>query len=108
MSSYDFKPPRIRSDELMPFVIKALKELRVMEEIVIMRPEIFTDEEDPQNVGRLQLMLKSVFDELQNDEIKGDAALARIEEQFRIHRTLIDGLIGTRSFPEVEALDNLR
>jgi hypothetical protein len=107
--NFNSKSPRIYADRLMPLVMKALKEYHVMEdrEETIAAKRYLTDEEYDYKMKSLFLMLKTLYSDLQSDQIKGDAGLERIEAFFNLHHDLTDALIETGLFPELRGLNEI-
>jgi hypothetical protein len=109
MNSFQSKPPRIYADRLMPMVMKAMKEYHAMEDDpkTIEAGQYLTVDEYDTKMRNLQNLLRDVYKELQNDTIRGDTALERIEAYFVAHSDLMEPLIETGNFPELRALNEI-
>lgn len=109
MSEYQYKEPRIRADRLMPIIIKAMKEYRIIDQTtdLVTPSDLVSQDEYDTFMFELSPFLTEVYEDLHYDRIKGDAGLARIEAFFQRHRRTVDNLFDTRKFPELQNLDEV-
>ena len=101
----ELKRPKIFGDRLMVMLAKVDKEIQVMDDFIIERDDIFFNDDDAANVARMQMDLQKVYNDLANDEIRGEPAVTRLKEEFletEPYRDLIYRMTDSDEFPELK------
>ncbi len=104
------KKPLVYTDTFLVFLAKVIKEIHLHESewVVLEREDLFRDDDDMQNLGRIQNHLKDVYYKVSNGYLTGTQGVDMLRDVvFEPYRDLIVRLTESRKFPELYALYHL-